>query len=194
MRPPLEPRALPWRPKAWTGFASAKRPQHHIGGNSVRRAATSRGGFPGASSLLRRRCGDVQGWAASGGQAMVLAVRPRSPEFPVPQNPITKGPAPAEKLARPVPSSWQTRCGVRSTASTDPQQSRQSNLSDLRSHVPRERTSNPNLGQSGAAMDATSRRPSACRWAPAPPQRCRVLGVGCEANGCRKRDVRSARS
>ena len=68
---------------------------------------------------------------------MVLAVRPRSPEFPVPQNPITKGPAPAEKLARPVPSSWQTRCGVRSAASTDPHQSRQSNLSDLRSHVPR---------------------------------------------------------
>jgi len=34
---------------------------------------------------------------------MVLAVRPRSPEFPVPQNPITKGPAARRKIGQAGP-------------------------------------------------------------------------------------------
>lgn len=97
------------------------------------------------------------------------------------QSPVatTKGPAARRKMARPVPSSWQTRCGVRSAASTDPQPSRQSNLSDLGSPAP---------GVPTASRDPY-RAVGIAHMAACIPTRVLLppLGVGRRANGCHLR-------
>jgi hypothetical protein len=127
----------------------------------------------------------VVSWAGGGsGVGVARGTNREIPSVPDAQSlrsPQRKDRPPAEKLARPVPSSWRTRCGVRSAASTDPQPSRQSNLSDLRSHVPR----GPTAPQDPCRAAGISTPMAAC----IPSRFPSVLRLDRRANGCRKRDA-----